>query len=112
MMSLRRMVENLPLSSLTVMISRLKSLIDFTVPLGKMRTYLSSILTLPASSGSFWPETTAFIISGVMPRFAIFARDISNATISCWSPRRSIFETSAQRSSSRLSSFACSFSSA
>ena len=40
------------------------------------------------------------------------ADDISNETISCWSPRRSIFETSAQRRSSRRRSFACSLSSA
>ena len=106
------MVENFPPSCGTVTMSRLKSSTDFIVPLGKMRTYLSSTLTLPASSASFCPETTALIISGVMPRFAIFARDISNETISCWSPRRSIFETSAQRRSSRRRSFACSLSSA
>ena len=111
-MSPRCTVENEPSPFGTEITRRSKSCTDPTDPLGNIRTYLSSTRTLPASAAAFCPSTTRCTISGVMPRFAIFARDISNDTISCRSPRRSIFATSSQRSSSRRSSFACALSSA
>ena len=74
--------------------------------------YLSPTRRLPASDGVVWPASAAAIFSGVRPSAAILTRGISSETICRRSPRMSIFATSSQSSSSRRSSFACSFSSA